>query len=97
MGEYAESRYALPTVAETVADGVRRMVGFVDTIEEIGLRMQRVALNANHESHSDRRAGVALGSVAVGDSAAGGRFDRQTQVVARASGSVADRSGKFFG
>ena len=64
MAEYAEARYALSSVADTVAEGVQNMAGFVSTIEEIGTRMQRIALNANIKAIRIGEAGIPLGAVA---------------------------------
>ena len=76
LAEYAESRYALSIVAETVADGVRKMSEFVATIEEIGFRMQRIALNANIKAIQHRGARQRAGSRGRCDPAAGGRIHR---------------------
>jgi hypothetical protein len=66
LAAYGESRYALATVAETVALETRNMNGFVETIEEIGIRMQRIAINANVKAIRIGSQGIALGAVADG-------------------------------
>jgi len=93
LGQYAESRYALAGVAETVAKGVQEMAGFVDTIEEIGLRMQRIALNANVKAVQMGPDGTALGAVADGIQRLAADSSGQTEAVARGIRGVADRSG----
>lgn len=95
LAECAESRYALSTVAETVADGVRRMSEFVETIEEIGLRMQRIALNANIKAIRIGEEGAALGAVADAIQRLAADSTDQTQVVALGIREVAEGSGRL--
>jgi methyl-accepting chemotaxis protein len=95
LGGYAESRFALSTVADTVAEGVREMTGFVDTIEEIGLRMQRVALNANVKAIQIGENGAALGAVADGIQRLAADSTRQTEAASSGIGEVRDQSRNF--
>jgi hypothetical protein len=95
LAECAESRHGLSTVAETVADGVQKMAEFVETIEEIGLRMQRIALNANIKAIQIGEQGTALGAVADAIQRLAADSTDQTQVVALGIREVADGSGRL--
>ena len=95
LTEYAESRYALSTVAETVADSVRKMSEFVATIEDIGYRMQRIALNANIRAIRIGEQGSALGAVADAIQRLAADSTDQTEVVALGIREVADGSGRL--
>ncbi len=95
LDEYAESRYALSTVAETVASGVEEMTGFIDMIDEISVRMQRVALNANIKAIQIGENGLALGAVADGIQRLAADSSGQTDAVGRGIRAVRDRSGSF--
>jgi len=82
LAECAESRYSLSTVADAVAQGVKEMSGFVAAIEEIGHRMQRIALNANIKAISIGEEGCALGAVADAIQRLAAESTDQTEVVA---------------
>jgi methyl-accepting chemotaxis protein len=95
LEEYAESRYALSKVAETVAAGVRSISEFVETIEEIGIRMQRIALNANIKAIRIGEQGSALGTVADAIQRLAADSTEQTAVVALGIREVANGSGRL--
>ena len=71
------------------------MSEFVDTIEEIGFRMQRIALNANIKAIRIGEQGSALGAVADAIQRLAADSTDQTQVVARGIREVADGSGRL--
>ena len=73
------------------------MSEFVATIEEIGIRMQRIALNANIKAIRIGEQGSRARSGRGRDSAAGGRFHEQTEVVALGIREVADGIREAFG
>jgi methyl-accepting chemotaxis protein len=68
------------------------MAGFVEAIEEIGLRMQRIALNANIKAISIGEQGSALGAVADAIQRLAADSTDQTGVVANAIRHVAQAS-----
>ena len=95
--EYAEARFTLSTVAATVAEGVRDMAGFVGAIDEIGTRMQRIALNANIKAIRIGEPGIALGAVADGIQRLAADSNAQTGAVAEGIGLVTEGSERLAG
>jgi hypothetical protein len=91
----AESRYSLSTVADAVAQGVQEMAGSVSVIEEIGIRMQRIALNANIKAIRMGDRGSALGAVADAIQRLAADSTGQTEIVAQGMREVADCSGRL--
>jgi methyl-accepting chemotaxis protein len=89
LAECAESRHSLRMIAGTVAEGVREMSVFVAAIEEIGLRMQRIALNANIKAISIGAEGTALGAVADAIQRLAAESTNQTGVVTAGIGEIA--------
>jgi methyl-accepting chemotaxis protein len=95
LSECADSRYCLSKVAETVAQGVKEMAGFVAAIEEIGFRMQRIALNANIKAIRIGEQGSALGAVANAIQRLAAESTCQTEVVAQGIRAVAIGSNRL--
>jgi methyl-accepting chemotaxis protein len=92
LAECAESRHSLGMVANAVADEVREMSGFLAAIEEIGIRMQRIALNANVKAILMGEQGCALGAVADAIQRLAAESSSQTEAVWQGIRAVAESS-----
>jgi methyl-accepting chemotaxis protein len=95
LAECAESRYSLSTVADAVAGGVQEMSGYVAAIEEIGIRMQRIALNANIKAIRIGDQGSALGAVADAIQRLAAESTGQTEIVSQGIRAVAEGSDRL--